>query len=127
MEELKAQVVAFRDERDWKQFHNPKDISISISLEASELLAEFLWKNPEEADKAKVQDELADVFIAALLLADHYGFNVDQIVREKLRKTALKYPVEKARGRREKYTELADIAEEEPRSVPHSGYSDPNA
>lgn len=107
IEELKARVVAFRDERDWQQFHNPKDLAINISLEASELLAEFLWKSPEEATRGNVQDELADIVIGALLLAEHYGFDLNAIVTEKLEKTANKYPVEKAKGRREKYTELA--------------------
>ncbi len=104
--EIQKKVIAFRDERDWKQFHNPKDLALDITIEAAELLAEFLWKSPEEANKGKVQDELADVVIGVLLLADAYGFDIRSIVEQKLEKIALKYPVEKARGRREKYTEL---------------------
>lgn len=106
---IKARVVAFRDEREWKQFHNAKDLALQIAIEASELSAEFLWKEADEADRGRVQDELADVFISALLLAEHYGFSVADIVAAKLEKTALKYPVERARGRREKYTELGSV------------------
>jgi NTP pyrophosphatase (non-canonical NTP hydrolase) len=97
---------AFRDERDWAQFHNPKDLAIALSIESNELLEAFLWKSPEQADTAKVKEELADVFAYALLLADHYGFDVDTIVQEKIARNELKYPVDKAKGSAAKYTEL---------------------
>ena len=103
---LTSSLRAFRDARDWAQFHNPKDLSIALSIEVNELLEAFLWKSPEQADPAKVKEELADVFAYALLLADHYGFDVDTIVREKIARNELKYPVDKAKGSATKYTEL---------------------
>lgn len=103
---LTSSLRAFRDARDWAQFHNPKDLSLALSIEANELLEAFLWKSPEQADPAKVKEELADVFAYALLLADHYGFDVDTIVREKIARNELKYPVDKAKGSAAKYTEL---------------------
>jgi len=99
-------LIAFRDERDWKQFHNPKDLSIALSIEAGELLEPYLWKKPEEVAPDKIREELADVFAYALLLAEHYGFDPTQIVLEKVRTNGLKYPVEKAKGSARKYTDL---------------------
>jgi NTP pyrophosphatase (non-canonical NTP hydrolase) len=96
----------FRDERDWAQFHNPKDLAVALSIESNELLEAFLWKSPEDADPAKVKEELADVFAYALLLADHYKLDVTDIVTEKVARNALKYPVDKAKGTAAKYTEL---------------------
>lgn len=96
----------FRDDRDWAQFHNPKDLAIALNIESSELLELFLWKAAEDADAEKVKDELADVFAYAFILADKYGLNVAQIMREKLAKNTLKYPVDKARGSAKKYTEF---------------------
>ena len=96
----------FRDERDWAQFHNPKDLAIALSIEASELLELFLWKPAENADTDKVKEELADVFSYAFMLADKYGLDVAQIMREKLEKNKLKYPVTKAKGCAKKYNEL---------------------
>lgn len=96
----------FRDDRDWAQFHNPKDLAIALNIESSELLELFLWKASEDADAEKVKDELADVFAYAFILADKYGLNVAQIMREKLAKNTLKYPVDKARGSAKKYTEF---------------------
>ncbi len=103
---LTEKLVAFRDERDWGQFHNPKDLAAALSIEASELLECWLWKKPEEADITKVQEELADVFAYAFLLADRYGLDVREIVLEKIAKNELKYPVTKAKGNARKYTEL---------------------
>ena len=99
-------LIAFRDERDWKQFHNPKDLSIALSIEAGELLEPFLWKQSEEVAPDKIKEELADVLAYALLLAEHYGFDPAQIVLEKVRANALKYPVAKAKGSASKYTDL---------------------
>lgn len=96
----------FRDERDWAQFHNPKDLALALSIEASELLELFLWKSADAADPNKVKEELADVFAYAFMLADKYGLDVAQIMQDKLAKNTLKYPVDKARGSAKKYNEL---------------------
>lgn len=106
IEQLQAKVVEFTQERDWDQFHNPKDLAIAISIEASELLEAFLWKKPEEAKREKVKEELADILNYSLLLADKCGLNVYEIVMEKLRLNTEKYPVEKAKGSNKKYNEL---------------------
>lgn len=106
MQQLIDQLKHFRDERDWAQFHNPKDLAMGLSIEASELLEEFLWKASHEANVAQVEEELADVFAFALLLADHYQFDVADIVSRKIAKNAAKYPVSKAKGTAKKYTEL---------------------
>jgi len=104
--DLQAQVVAFTQERDWDQFHNPKDLAIALSLEASELLEAFLWKKPEDAKVEKIKEELADVVNYALLIADKCDLDIYEIVVEKLRINAKKYPVEKAKGSAKKYSEL---------------------
>jgi NTP pyrophosphatase (non-canonical NTP hydrolase) len=96
----------FRNERDWKQFHNPKDLSIALSIEANELLELFLWKKPEDANLEKVKEELADVFAYAFLIAEKYNLNVEEIVLDKIQKNAEKYPVEKAKGKSDKYDQL---------------------
>lgn len=96
----------FRDLRDWKQFHNPKDLSIALSIEAAELMELFLWKTAEEADVNKVKEELADVFAYALLLADSYDLDIEQIVLDKIALNEKKYPVSKAKGTAKKYSEL---------------------
>ena len=109
MDDIKAITEAlhqFRDERDWAQFHNPKDLALALNIEAGELLEAFLWKSPELADTEKVKEELADVFTFAFLLAKKYDFDVKQIVLEKMEKNALKYPVAKSKGVAKKYTEL---------------------
>lgn len=100
------ELLKFRNERDWEQFHNSKDLALAITIESAELLELFLWKNPEEADKDKVKEELADVFAFAYLLADKYKLDVEQIVLEKIKKNEEKYPVEKAKGTAKKYDEL---------------------
>ena len=99
-------LLRFRDERDWAQFHNPKDLALALNIEAGELLEAFLWKPSEQADMDKVKEELADVFAFAFLLAEEYGFDVKQIVLEKIETNALKYPVAKSKGVAKKYTEL---------------------
>ena len=96
----------FRNERDWEQFHNPKDLALAINVEAAELLELFLWKNAADANKEKIKEELADVFAYAFLLADKYQFDVKEIILEKIQKNAEKYPVEKAKGTAKKYNEL---------------------
>ncbi len=103
------QVLKFRDERNWKQFHNPKDLAISICLEAAELLEVFQWSGMDVACSEKtdkIREELADVLNYCILMADACGLDMDEIIREKVKKNAKKYPVEKAYGNKEKYTEL---------------------
>ncbi len=104
--EITEALLKFRDERDWAQFHNPKDLALALNIEAGELLESFLWKSSEQADMGKVKEELADVFAFAFLLAEEYGFDIKQIVLEKIEKNALKYPVAKSKGIAKKYTEL---------------------
>lgn len=109
MNDLKVLIdalIQFRNERDWKQFHNPKDLAVALNIESGELLENFLWKSSEEADKEKVKEELADVFAYALLLAEKYDFDIKQIVLEKIKKNGEKYPVDKAKGTATKYTDL---------------------
>jgi NTP pyrophosphatase (non-canonical NTP hydrolase) len=106
MQDLTQLIVNFRDARDWEQFHNPKDLALALSIEASELNEAFLWKKPEEADMDKVREELADVFAYALLLANSCGLDVNEIVKAKVAKNELKYPVEKSKGSAKKYNEL---------------------
>jgi NTP pyrophosphatase (non-canonical NTP hydrolase) len=103
---LQKEALAFRDARDWAQFHNAKDLAAGLSIEASELLECFLWKDAKSADPAKIREELADVLVFALLLAHEAKIDIPSAVREKLAKNALKYPVEKAKGRADKYDQL---------------------
>lgn len=99
-------LLKFRDDRDWKQFHNPKDLALAINVEAGELLEEFLWKKDSEADIQEVKKELADVFAYALLLANKYGFDIKEIILDKIAENAIKYPVEKSKGSAKKYDKL---------------------
>ena len=99
----------FRDDRDWRQFHNEKDLAISISLEAAELLELFQWKYPEEVRETsieRIKEELADVLIYSHMLASNLDLDIDEIIEAKLEKNNIKYPVDKSRGNKEKYTEL---------------------
>ena len=104
--EVINKVIQFRDERDWKQFHNLKDLSLALSIEASELLEVFLWKDPKEVEIEKIKEELADVILYAILLSHEAGISLEEIVLEKLDTNSKKYPVEKAKGNSQKYTEL---------------------
>ena len=104
--EITNKLIEFRDERDWLQFHNPKDIAIAISVEAGELLELFLWKQPEEVDQEKIKEELADVFAFAFLLANKYNLDVKKIVLDKIKQNGEKYPVDKAKGTAKKYNEF---------------------
>ncbi|MDJ1501843.1 nucleotide pyrophosphohydrolase [Xanthocytophaga agilis] len=106
IKEVTEALLRFRDERDWEQFHNPKDLALAISIEAGELLELFLWKKPEEAKPEKVKEELADVLLYGLLLADKYGLDVKQILLDKIQTNAQKYPADKAKGSSKKYNEL---------------------
>jgi len=105
-DEIIQKLLEFRNERDWEQFHNPKDLALAISIEASELNELFLWKSSEDANKEKVKEELADIFSFAFLLAEKYNFNIKEIVLEKIRLNALKYPIDKSKGSAKKYDEL---------------------
>ena len=106
IKEITKALIKFRNERDWDQFHNPKDLAVALSIEASELLENFLWKSHEAADKEKVKEELADVLAYSLLLAEKYEFNVKDILLDKIKKNGEKYPIEKAKGTAKKYNEL---------------------
>ena len=106
------EILKFRDDRNWKQFHNPKDLAISVSLEAAELLEIFQWSAGDlrcEEKMGRIREELADVMIYCVLMADACGLDLDEIMHEKLKKNNEKYPVEKAFGSKEKYTELKSI------------------
>ena len=108
-EETIKQILKFRDDRDWKQFHNPKDVASSISLEAAELLEVFQWSGTDvsnEGKQEKIKEELADVLNYCVLMADACGLDIDEIVQEKIKVNNEKYPVSKAKGKKEKYNKL---------------------
>jgi NTP pyrophosphatase (non-canonical NTP hydrolase) len=112
--ELKTRVLAFVHERDWEQFHSPKNLSMALAAEAGELMEHFLWATPEQsraiavdaAKRGKIADELADVVIYAIEFANSTGLDIAAAIETKMAANAKKYPVEKAKGRAEKYTEL---------------------
>ncbi len=114
MEDLVKAVLAFRDARDWRQFHNPKDLAISICLEAAELLERFQWKGPDEIaallddeqNRRRVGDEMADVLILLVSMADVLGVDLINAAQAKLAENARKYPVELAKGSAKKYDAL---------------------
>lgn len=112
--DLQNSVIAFRDARDWKQFHNPKDLAIALNLEASEVLEHFLWRSKEEMDthitekKTEIEDELADVFWWLLIMAHDLHIDLIDAVRGKLERNEKRYAVEKAKGNHKKYTELSE-------------------
>ncbi|CAA7602426.1 dCTP diphosphatase [Acididesulfobacillus acetoxydans] len=109
MDNLIKKILAFRDARNWSQYHKPKDLAISVALEAGELLENFQWRTNEEAVTEKfdnIKDELADVFIYLFLLSDRLGIDVKAAIEDKLVQNELKYPLRKAYGSRKKYDEL---------------------
>lgn len=106
IELLIEELRRFNQERDWDQFHNGKDLAIGLSVEASELLEAFLWKAPEQVSPDKIREELADVLNYAFQMADKYNLDIKEIMLEKIRKNAAKYPVEKAKGSAKKYNEF---------------------
>lgn len=112
IKKLTKLIDKFRNERDWKQFHNPKDMALSLVLEAGEVMEHFQWKNPKEmathlrTRKGEVADELADVLYWVLLMSHDFKIDIGKAMQEKIKKQAKKYPVEKAKGRHTKYTEL---------------------
>lgn len=112
--EIKTRVLAFARERDWEQFHAPKNLSMALAAEAGELMEHFLWATPEAsrmiatdtAKRKKIEEELADVVIYALEFANMTGIDVAAAIETKMAANAAKYPVDKAKGRSDKYTEL---------------------
>ena len=112
--ELQERVIEFRDERDWAQYHNPKDLAISLSLEAAELLEIFQWKDAEEVEAVKssagsrerIKEELGDILIYALNMCDSVGLDPTDVILSKLKINEEKYPVEKAKGSAKKYTKF---------------------
>lgn len=115
MSEIKSitkKILKFRDERDWKQFHNHKDMALSLVLEASEVLEHFQWKSAKEVEqhvkeeKDELADELADVAMYLFELSDNLGIDLNKAIALKMKKNTAKYPVHKAKGRHTKYTRL---------------------
>ena len=114
MAELKSRVLAFARERDWEQFHAPKNLSMALAAEAAELMEHFLWTNPElsravaaePGRRQRIADELADIIIYALEFSNVTGIDVSAAIEAKMAANAVKYPVNKSRGRSDKYTEL---------------------
>lgn len=106
LEELRQSIVKFTQDRDWDQFHNGKDLALALSIEAAELNEAFLWKDASKVNVEKVKEELADIFNYAILIADKYDLDIKQVVMDKLKRNAEKYPVEKAYGSAKKYNEL---------------------
>lgn len=109
IKELLKEINQFRDKRNWRQFHNEKDLSLSISLEAAELLELFQWKSSEEVVDTKQErlaEELADVLIYSYMLADNLDFDINEIIRKKLVKNAEKYPLDKSKDNNTKYKDL---------------------
>lgn len=108
-DDIIKKLIKFRDEREWKQFHDSKNLALALSIEASELNELFLWKNGDEVEKInieKLKEELADVLSYAFLLAEKHNLDIFDIVAEKIKKNNEKYPVEKAKGTAKKYDEL---------------------
>ena len=106
--DLRKAVIQFRENRDWKQFHKIKDLILGLNIEVSELQELFLWKNEKEEkeiEQERIEDEIADVFIFLTYICDEYEIDLEKVVREKIQKNELKYPVEKSKGSNKKYTE----------------------
>ncbi|WP_296880389.1 nucleotide pyrophosphohydrolase [uncultured Methanobrevibacter sp.] len=104
MQELQDEIIKFQKERDWKKFHTPENLAKSISIEAAELLEHFQWG--KEYDESEVADELADVLIYCMYMADSLNLDIKEIIRNKMKKNAIKYPVSKSKGNAKKYTEF---------------------
>ncbi len=110
--EITEKIIQFRDERDWMQFHDPKNMAVSIILEASELLEHFQWKTKEEVEKyvmqnkSEIKDEIADIALYLFELANNLGISLNSAMEEKLKKNKAKYPIEKAQGKHTKYDKV---------------------
>lgn len=105
MKEIIEQIRQFNHERDWEQFHSPANLAKSLVIEAGELLELYQWSDDVKSEQ-DLKEELADVLSYALMLADHYHFDIEEIMRDKIKKNALKYPVSKAKGKANKYDDL---------------------
>ena len=113
LKELQAHVAKFRDDRNWRQFHNPKDLAQAISIETAELMEHFLWKPPEEVEEVmsnpssrhQVEEELADIFSYLLSFTEAHGVDLEKALMAKIEKNALKYPIQVVKGKSQKYTE----------------------
>jgi NTP pyrophosphatase (non-canonical NTP hydrolase) len=112
--DLLKQLIEFRRERDWEQFHNPKDIAISLSIEAAELLEWFQWRNKTEIKqmletykREALEDEIADVAVYLSYLCHDLNIDIEQAIQRKMQKNAAKYPVDKVKGRADKYNEYS--------------------
>lgn len=110
IKDLQKKIIAFRDERDWAQYHKPKELAISLAIEAAELLEQFQWdkggtKEYQDEHREEIADELADVLVYALNMAHDMGYDVQEIVEKKLEKNAEKYPADKVKGSDKKYSE----------------------
>ncbi len=112
IEELTSRICAFRDARDWMQYHNPKDLAMAIAAESGELMQPFVWKTPEQSDAIArekqdyLRDEVADVAMLLFEFAHNLGISVEDAILAKLARNELRYPVDKAHGSNAKYTEL---------------------
>lgn len=112
LEKLTERIISFRDARDWKQFHNPKDVSLSMVLEAGEVMEHFQWKSPEEMQihikehREEIGEELADVLYWVLLMSHDLNIDIFDAVDKKMKKNEEKYPEDKAKGKHTKYTNL---------------------
>lgn len=110
-EKIKEKVLKFREERDWEQFHNPKDLATALAIEAAELQEVFLWKTPDSSyniakDNQEVAEEVADIFNYLILFCETTGIDLEKALLEKLEKNSIKYPVEKAKWKSDKYNKL---------------------
>jgi NTP pyrophosphatase (non-canonical NTP hydrolase) len=120
LKDITAKIREFRDERDWKQFHNPKDMAIAISIEAGELLEHFLWKTPEQVEnriaerKEDIESEIADIAIYLTELADNLGIDLLAAMDKKIAINAAKYPAHQVKGSAKKYSEYSENPEPEP-------------
>lgn len=112
IKDITERIIKFRDERDWKQFHNHKDMALSLTLEAAEVLEHFQWKSVKEVDKHaeeckdEIADELADVAMYLFEFSNNLGIDLSKAIAQKMKKNAAKYPVEKAKGKHTKYNRL---------------------
>ena len=104
MDKLKSEIIKFQKDRDWKKFHTPENLAKSISIEAAELLEHFQWGKAYDVDE--VSEELADVLIYCIYMADSLDLDIEEIILNKMEKNAIKYPIDKAKGNATKYTVL---------------------
>jgi dCTP diphosphatase len=112
IESLTSEILAFRDERDWKQFHNPKELAVAIVAEAGELLQHFVWQTAEQSDRRveqhrlEIESEMADIAILLFELAAHCQTDLSAAIRAKIARNAERYPISRAKGSNKKYNEL---------------------